>query len=369
MSSLKINTRTTVVILITLALASSFPASVQAAGTIGRGEYLDNVDFSGRSSLAWEEDASNFSLGYFDHAAEAVARLAWTQTTPVEQTPSTTSPATTAVITGTVVDAQDPRPLNIRSGPGLEFLPFTTLALGQSVELIGRDTTGAWVQVRLADGRIGWASGRFLVSNSLLTNLPIASTDPLAAIPVVTTTVSSTGTGGLATGTVVNTNRLNVRSGPGLNFNVFATLIQSQAVTLEGRNADGSWLQVRLPAGRLGWVSSAFIAANLEIANLPVITSVTAPVVSTPSVTTTTPGIGGLATGMVINTNRLNVRSGPGPNFSLLTTLSLNQLVTLEGRNTDGSWLQVRLADGQLGWVSSVFVAPNLTITNLPVTG
>jgi uncharacterized protein YgiM (DUF1202 family) len=367
MSSLKINTRTTVVILITLALASSFPASVQAAGTIGRGEYLDNVDFSGRSSLAWEEDASNFSLGYFDHAAEAVARLAWTQTTPVEQTPSTTSPATTAVITGTVVDAQDPRPLNIRSGPGLEFLPFTTLALGQSVELIGRDATGAWVQVRLADGRIGWASGRFLVSHSLPTNLPIVSTDPLAAIPVVTTTVPTTGTGGLATGTVITANRLNVRSGPGLNFDVFATLIQSQAVTLEGRNADGSWVQVRLPDGQLGWVSGVFMAANLEIANLPVTSSTL--VISTPSVTTTTPGIGGLATGMVINADRLNVRSGPALNFSLLTTLPLNQLVTLEGRNADGSWLQVRLSDGQLGWVSSVFVAPNLTITNLPVTG
>jgi len=365
MSSLKINTRTTVVMLITLALVSSLAVSVQAAGTSRRGEYFNNVDFSGTPSLAREDTASNFNLGYFDHAAEAVARLAWTQTTPVEQTPSTTSSATTTIITGTVVDTQDPRPLNIRSGPGLEFLPFTTLALGQSVELIGRDATGAWVQVRLADGRIGWASGRFLVSNSLLTNLPIASTDPLADIPVVTTTVPTTGTGGLATGTVITANRLNVRNGPGLNFSILGALSQSQAVTLEGRNADGSWLQVRLPDGRQGWVSSVFMAANLEIASLPVITST--PVVSTPSVTTATPGVGGLATGMVINANRLNVRTGPGPNFSLLTTLPLNQLVTLEGRNADGSWLQVRLADGQLGWVSSLYITPNLDIATLPV--
>jgi uncharacterized protein YgiM (DUF1202 family) len=329
MSSLKINTRTTVVILITLALTSSLAVSVQAAGTSRHSEYFNNVDFSGTPSLAREDAAIDFNLGYFDQPAATV-----------EQTPSTTSPATTTIITGTVVDTQDPRPLNIRSGPGLEFLPFTTLALGQSVELIGRDATGAWVQVRLADGRIGWASGRFLVSNSLLTNLPIVSTDPLADIPVVTTTVPTTGTGGLATGTVITANRLNVRSGPGLNFNVFATLIQSQAVTLEGRNIEGTWLQVRLPDGQLGWVSSVFMAANLGIASLPVTTST--PVVSTPSVTTTTPGIGGLATGMVINANRLNVRTGPGPNFSLLTTLPLNQLVTLEGRNGDGSWLQVR---------------------------
>jgi SH3-like domain-containing protein len=40
----------------------------------------------------------------------------------------------------------------------------------------------------------------------------------------------------------------------------------------------------------------------------------------------------------------------------------------LEGRDAGGLWLQIRLADGRLGWVSSAFVTANLNIPNLPVT-
>jgi N-acetylmuramoyl-L-alanine amidase len=255
--------------------------------------------------------------------------------------------------------------LNVRSGPGLAHPAFTTLAGGQRVELIGHDNTGAWIQVRLDDDRIGWASSQFLLSDVPFDTLPIAGVAPDVPAVAAPAAAPAPGVGGLATGTVVNAALLNVRTGPGLNFGLFDTLTLSQTVTLEGRDANGAWLQARLPDNRLGWVSSAFISPNLQIATLPVASQTVAPV--TPTVSAS--GFGGLAIGAVVNATLLNVRNGPGLNFTILDTLPLSRTVVLEGRNAAGSWLQVRLPDGRLGWVSGAFMNANLDVANLPVTG
>jgi len=145
-------------------------------------------------------------------------------------------------------------------------------------------------------------------------------------------------------------------------------LAQNQAVTLEGRTADGSWLQVRLPDDRLGWVSSAFMTVNLAIADLPVAEPTAPAIVTLPLATSTAPGVGGLALGTVVDASYLNVRTGPGLNFASIGMLPLGTSLVLEGRDANGLWLQVRLADNSLGWVSSAFMESNLDITNLPVT-
>jgi N-acetylmuramoyl-L-alanine amidase len=268
------------------------------------------------------------------------------------------APGVGGLAQGTVVNADI---LNVRSGPGLNFDPFTTLALSQTVTLEGRDAAGGWLQVRLPDNRLGWVSSAFISPGLQIATLPEIAPTPTP----ITSTTPITGVGGLAQGVVVNANPLNVRSGPGLNFSPIATLALNQAVILEGRDAAGGWLQVRLPDNRLGWVSSAFISANLDIGDLPDVTPATTPITSTAPVT----GIGGLAQGAVINANLLNVRSGPGLNFTILATLPLGELVVLEGRDAAGAWVQIRLANGQLGWVSSAFMTANLDIANLPVTG
>jgi uncharacterized protein YgiM (DUF1202 family) len=227
------------------------------------------------------------------------------------------------------------------------------------------------LQVRLADGRLGWVSNAVLTVNLDFANLPVTTEAPaLVMSPPVTTTAPAPGVGGLALGTV-NPSVLYVRSGPGLNFTFLTTLSQNQAVILEGRTADGSWLQVRLPDDRLGWVSSAFMTVNLAMADLPVAEPTAPAVVTIPTATPTepAPGIGGLALGTVVNANNLNIRTGPGLSFASFGILPLGASLVLEGRDAEGLWLQVRLADGRLGWVSSAFMTANLDIANLPVTG
>ncbi len=54
---------------------------------------------------------------------------------------------------------------------------------------------------------------------------------------------------------------------------------------------------------------------------------------------------------------RLNVRSGPGTSYRILTTVSYREKLSLTGRTADSSWLCIRRNDGQQGWVSAHYVA------------
>jgi uncharacterized protein YraI len=285
-----------------------------------------------------------------------------TMTVTPPAAPPPAAPENDDLAIGVVVNANI---LNVRSGPGLTFPVISTLPLGSSVQLEGRDTGGFWLQVRLADGRQGWVSSAYMSANRAVAELPVsdAAAPPVAVTPPATPAEPAPGVGGLALGTVVNANNLNVRSGPGLNYDILLMLPLGSTAVLEGRDEGGFWLQIRLADGRLGWVSSAFMTANLDIANLPVVEAETEPAVDP------APGIGGLATGAVANTNLLNVRSGPGLDFPVLAVLPMGESVVLEGRDIAGFWLQVRLADGRLGWVSSAFITANLDIASLPVTG
>lgn len=70
----------------------------------------------------------------------------------------------------------------------------------------------------------------------------------------------------------------------------------------------------------------------------------------------------------VVTTPVLNVRSGPGPGYSILTTVHRGDLIGLMGRDGRGSWLNVVLVDGTQGWVSSLYVNYSIQLSSLPIT-
>jgi uncharacterized protein YraI len=77
------------------------------------------------------------------------------------------------------------------------------------------------------------------------------------------------------------------------------------------------------------------------------------------------PGIGVQA---VVNTGALNVRSGPGINYSILAQVRLGQVLTLSARNADSSWVRGQVQGGFGGWVSARYVSVTSgSISQLPV--
>lgn len=274
-------------------------------------------------------------MEYFEDTGTAVAQLTWAPVGATAQTATGDNPVV-GIITGT-------QTLNVRSGPGTGSGLLTTLVSGQLISIEGRNPDASWLQIRLANGSIGWISALYVTPNLALAALPVTNTAPPVAAGLATTAI--------VTGTQV----LNVRSGPDSASAASTTLTAGQTVLLQGRNADATWLQVRLPDGQLGWVSSLYVAPAVAVATLPV-ASATEPV-----------GVGGETFGVVVGAGLLNVRNGPGTGFNQLASLTDGQRIGLEGRNADATWLQIRLADGSLGWVSSTYIIPNLLRTDLPV--
>ncbi len=68
-----------------------------------------------------------------------------------------------------------------------------------------------------------------------------------------------------------------------------------------------------------------------------------------------------------VNTGMLNVRSGPGVSYSVLTQVRSGEVYSVIGRNEAGSWFQISGA-GFSGWVSGAYLTFSGNTNSLPVT-
>jgi uncharacterized protein YgiM (DUF1202 family) len=160
--------------------------------------------------------------------------------------------------------------LNVRGGPGLTYNIIGTVRQGDSLPLIGRSADGAWLQAQVSSPYptfavpTGWVIARYVWSSVPIFQLPV--TDGGTPPPP-----------GNLTG-IVTVPTLNVRSGPGLTYNISGQLNGGQQVKLLGRNSATDWLKVEwggLPGMGMptytGWVMARYIRSSTPIYNLPVL--------------------------------------------------------------------------------------------------
>jgi lipoprotein-anchoring transpeptidase ErfK/SrfK len=57
-----------------------------------------------------------------------------------------------------------------------------------------------------------------------------------------------------------------------------------------------------------------------------------------------------------VSGNRVNLRTGPGTNFSAIRKLNYDEQLLLLGRLSDNTWLYVKTSDGQEGWITMSWV-------------
>lgn len=173
------------------------------------------------------------------------------------------------------------------------------------------------------------------------------------------------------------TYQLNMRTGAGTNYAIVTTLPAGAPLILEARNADTSWvLGHTLDNAFRGWLASLYLRyqPGFTAAGLPVSTEI----VSTPEQPTSqaesseaTPPQQAMSTGGVgATTNyQMNVRSGPGTNFSGLGKIPANVGLVLEARNSDASWVLGHTEDGTIrGWIAALYLRFTVSATSLPVS-
>lgn len=240
--------------------------------------------------------------------------------------------------------------LNVRQGPAPTFAAVAQLNNRTAVTLLGRNADATWVEISVGTVR-GWVNARYIATAINLSTLP-QTWGGTVVQPVPMPNLLSAS---------VNTAFLNLRSGPGANFDILRKLARGQTMTLQGRNADGRWVRVVLPDGLVGWVSARYLSMSISAASLPLV-STTGVIPGAPQ-----PVPVGGQTGIVANAAVLNVRLGPGVQFPAFTIISSGTGVSLIARSADGAWLLVQLADGRTGWVSSRFISTSFPLTSLPI--
>lgn len=190
-------------------------------------------------------------MEYYENIGGAKANLTRSQ---VSTTPPPPPVPTTP--TGTVPGLR----LNMRSGPAVSYDIIRVLAQGEKVTLLGRNATSSWVKVAASNNLQGWVYASLLQMSAPLGSLPVVSGD--ASQPPEATGQTATVSNAIYT--------LNVRSGPGTNFEPIATVSRGQIVELLGRDSSSTWLNIRTPGGVVGWSSARYLDTSYPLSSLPV---------------------------------------------------------------------------------------------------
>lgn len=171
-----------------------------------------------------------------------------TATLPPTYTPfPTETPAPpTAAPTIVPVEGITTTQIYVRSGPSSQSESLGLLPPSSKVQIIGKAAGEQWYQILYEGGNDGkgWVAAQFV---------QVAAG---AEIPLIG---AESGSGSGVSGVVMQ--KLNVRSGPGTSFNALGVLNPQDVVTLLGKNANGTWLQIEYPGGPegKGWVTAAYI--------------------------------------------------------------------------------------------------------------
>ncbi|MFN8448036.1 MAG: SH3 domain-containing protein [Anaerolineae bacterium] len=234
---------------------------------------------------------------------------------------------------------------NVRSGPDTRFEIVGQLSAGDQVQVDGRDAESRWLHVLLATGEVGWLPVFAVVLDGDLADVPVFEDDD-SSTPAPDTTVS-----------VVSYGRVNVRSGPGTDYEVIGQLdVDDSAEALARSNVDNDWLLVQLDETD-GWVAYFTVNVLGDPSTLPVLV---------PAST----GDSLIPPSRLIRA-RFNVRLHDAPQLSAptLVVVPFDSEVTAIGRSAAGDWLFVGFAD-DTGWgVAQLFEISRAEIQALPIYG
>jgi uncharacterized protein YraI/predicted small lipoprotein YifL len=178
-------------------------------------------------------------------------------------------------------------------------------------------------------------------------------------------------------------------------------------VTITGRSGDGGWYAAYLEDGQAGWVASGAVRVFGDRDQLQVVTTSASPGIVATMIAEASKPLGPIATPAPAPANRrtaptatptavtasptgseneadpspaaqeprpqavvivdgLNIREGPGTDFTVVGGLARDNRVTLLARNEAGDWLQIERAEGT-GWIYAPLVETDTPIAELPL--
>ena len=170
------------------------------------------------------------------------------------------------------------------------------------------------------------------------------------------------------TGTV-SVVRLNVRVQPSMNGAIVGRLDQNDAVTIVDTSTDGGWYQVQTGDGTEGWVFADYVTTGSTLASAIESTNAsTAAKADDSSSSSAAPTVAASGDALAeVTSSRINVRSGPGTNYGVVSSANGGALLTIVGQSQDGSWYQVDVSGlTEPGWVLGSLTTLQGTLDGVP---
>ena len=133
------------------------------------------------------------------------------------------------------------------------------------------------------------------------------------------------------------------------------------AISLDGRNPEGSWVRGITSDGAIGWLVSGAVNITLRDLNgIPNVTVDTPFLLPAPAPNTTGPQFSdtGSANDLIVSaTAGVNVRTGPGRTYRRIDGVTLGEGFNVDGRNFTGTWVRGITARANVGWVSARYLS------------
>lgn len=149
------------------------------------------------------------------------------------------------------------------------------------------------------------------------------------SVPVMALALSATASFANSNEGTVTADALNVRSGPSTSYGITTKLYKGDKVEI--LETSNGWHKIKASNGKIGWVSGDYIKVSSGSTSQ---TSYKATVTAT----------------------SLNVRSGAGTSYSVITKLSKGTVVDVLESASNG-WKKIKTSNGTIGWVSGSYLA------------
>lgn len=197
--------------------------------------------------------------------------------------------------------------LRIRSGPGTSYEAIGALFRNNIVQ--GDEIHGDWVHITSTDSKVGWRHRGFL---ELIDEMPPPPSQISYRVDAIT---------------------LNLRQGSGLNHAVIGSLRKGEIVEGLAVSADNKWAQVRNSGRATGWASLTYL------------TKMAAPPPPSPT-----------DVEMIVTTDTLNIRSGPGTGYPIVGQVHRGETVIYLNASPAWDWVKIKTKENQTGWCSSRYL-------------
>ena len=323
-----------------LRIRSQANTSSSIVGYLSNGTKVEIFEYKTAGSIRWARiDKGWISADYvlLDSAEEPDEPTPPETEPPVTEPPVTEPPVTEPPVTepeeptepekmmGTVYDA--PSGLRIRSKAGSSGTTVGLLKNGDRVEILGTTKIGSVTWGKISRG---WVSMDYIKLDSSDSQNPPPETEKPDTV--------------IATGKVINAaGGLRIRSKAGTSGSVVGLLYNGDKVEIYEKTTVGSVVWGRISKG---WISLDYVKMDGSSDN------------------GSSGNDGGntvIATGVVVNTSSLRIRSGAGTNYSVVDGLNRGDKVEIYEIKTVGSVKWGRISKG---WISLDYVKMDSTGSN-----